>query len=269
VTNVKPGDAVCLYPASGCRRCEYCVTDREHLCSQARALGQGESGTYAEYVRVPARNCFPIPEGLSFEEAAALPVAHITAWRMLITHADLKAGETILILGIGGGVATAALRLATFIGAQIIVTSGSDAKLALAKQLGAAHGINYRSTDVAKEVRSRTAKRGADVVVDGVGGDGWVTSLAALAKGGRLVTCGATTGAQPQTDLRRIFWNNLSIFGSTLGTREEFRQVLNFIVVSKTKPVIDRVFPLKHADKAQQRLEDGQQFGKIVLSMAD
>ena len=267
VKNLKLGDTVCLYPPSGCGQCEFCLTDREWMCVRIRVLGEREDGTYAEYVRVAARNCFPIPAGLSFTEAAAFPLVFLTVWHMLVTNAQIKAGESILILGIGGGVATAALQLAAAIGMRIIVTSSSAAKLDHAKQLGAAHGINYREADFAKEVRNLTAKRGVDVVVDSVGGEGWVKSLASLAKGGRLVTCGATAGATPQTDLRRIFWNDLKIFGSTLGTREEFRQVLEFLAHSGTRPIIDQVFPLKDAALAQARLEEGRQFGKIVLTM--
>ncbi|MSP38813.1 MAG: alcohol dehydrogenase [Deltaproteobacteria bacterium] len=269
VKNLKLNDAVCLYPPSGCGQCEFCVTDREWMCVRIRVLGEREHGTYAEYVRVPARNCFPIPAGLSFTEAAAFPLVFITVWHMLVTNAQVKAGESILILGIGGGVATAALQLAAAIGMHSIVTSSSAAKLEQAQKLGAAHGINYREADFAKEVRNLTAKRGVDVVVDCVGGESWVKSLASLAKGGRLVTCGATAGATPQTDLRRIFWNDLKIFGSTLGTREEFRQVREFISQSRTKPVIDKLYKLQDAAEAQARLEAGQQFGKIILTMDD
>jgi NADPH:quinone reductase-like Zn-dependent oxidoreductase len=171
----------------------------------------------------------------------------------------------VLILGIGGGVATAALQIAAFIGTHVIVTSGSDEKLEKAKLLGAEHGINYNAIDFAKEVRRLTGKRGVDVVVDCVGGESWVKSLASLVKGGRLVTCGATTGANPPTDIQRIFWNHLQIYGSTLGDRAEFREVLNFMEVSRTKPVVDRVFPLREAAAAQQRMEERKQFGKIVL----
>ena len=267
VKNLQLGAAVCLYPPRGCGQCEFCVTDREWLCVNLRVLGECEDGTYAEYVRVPARNCFPIPAGLSFTEAAAFPLVFLTVWRMLVTNADIKAGESILILGIGGGVAMAALQLAAAVGMRIIVTSSSAAKLTQAEQLGAAHGINYREADFAKEVRNLTAKRGVDVVVDCVGGAGWVQSLASLAKGGRLITCGATAGARPQTNLRRIFWNDLKIFGSTLGSREEFGRVLEFLAQSGTKPIIDQVFPLKDAALAQARLEEGKQFGKIVLTM--
>ncbi|MEK6613619.1 MAG: zinc-binding dehydrogenase [Candidatus Binatota bacterium] len=269
VHNVKKGDAVCLYPPSGCGQCEYCFTDREFMCIRLRALGERLQGTYAEYVKLPAANCFPIPPGLSFEEAAAFPLVFLTVWRMLVTNAELKPGEHVLILGIGGGVATAALQIARHMGAHIFVTSSSDEKLELAKNWGANHGINYLRSDFAKEVRALTGKRGADVVVDCVGGESWVKSLAALAKGGRLATCGATAGANPQTDIRRIFWNHLKIFGSTLGSREEFRQLLAFMQVSKVRPIVDQIFSLKDVAAAQRRLEEGKQFGKIVLQIAD
>ena len=269
VANVKKGDAVCLYPPSGCGRCEFCSTDREFMCINLRVLGERLEGTYAEYVKVPAASCFPIPVGLSFEEAAAFPLVFLTVWRMLVTNAELKPGEHVLILGIGGGVATAALQVAKQMGAHVIVTSSSDEKLDLAKNWGADHGVNYRRSDFAKETRALTGKRGVDVVVDCVGGEGWVKSLAALAKGGRLVTCGATAGANPPTDIRRIFWNHLKIFGSTLGSRGEFRQLVGFMQISGVRPIIDQIFPLKEAAAAQRRLEEGKQFGKIVLQIGE
>jgi len=269
VKNVKKGDAVCLYPPSGCGQCEFCITDRDFMCIRLRALGERLNGTYAEYVKLPAENCFPIPPGLSFEEAAAFPLVFVTVWRMLITNARLKPGEHVLILGIGGGVATAALQVAKQMGAHVFVTSSSEEKLEMAKNWGADHGINYRRSDFTKEVRTLTGKRGVDVVLDCVGGESWVKSLAALAKGGRLVTCGATAGANPQTDIRRIFWNHLKIFGSTLGSREDFRQLLSFMRTSQIRPIMDQLFPLKEAGAAQRRLEEGKQFGKIVLQITD
>jgi len=269
VSHVKKGDAVCLYPPSGCGHCEFCQTDRDYMCIHLRVIGEGLKGTYAEYIKVPAENCFPIPTDYSFEEAAALPLVFITIWRMLVTNAALKPGEHVLILGIGGGVASAALQLAKEMNAHTIVTSSSDAKLEMAKNHGADHGINYRKADFVKEVRALTGKRGVDVVVDCVGGESWDKSLAALAKGGRLVTCGATAGAFPQTNIRRIFWNHLSIFGSTLGSRQDFQQLLSFCSTSEVRPIIDQVFPLKEAAAAQQRLEERKQFGKIVLKVAN
>ena len=269
VSNVRPGDAVCLYLFSGCGQCEFCLSHRDFMCVYVRALGERLDGTYAEYVRLPAENCFPIPAGMSFAEAAAFPLVFVTVWRMLITHARLKPEETILIIGIGGGVAGAALQVAKKIGANVIVTSGSDEKLELAKKYGAAHTINHREKDFAQEVRALTGNRGVDVVLDCVAGEVWQKSLAALARGGRLVTCGATAGGSPETDLTPIFTKHLQIFGSTLGSRDDFRQLLSFMAVAEIKPIIDQVFPLSEAAAAQRRMEEAKQFGKIVLQISD
>jgi len=269
VSNVRPGDAVCLYLFSGCGQCEFCLSHRDFMCVYVRALGERLDGTYAEYVRLPAENCFPIPAGMSFAEAAAFPLVFVTVWRMLITHARLKPGETILIIGIGGGVAGAALQVAKKIGANVIVTSGSDEKLELTKKYGAAHTINHREKDFAQEVRALTGNRGVDVVLDCVAGEVWQKSLAALARSGRLVTCGATAGGSPETDLTPIFTKHLQIFGSTLGSRDEFRHLLSFMAVAEIKPIIDQVFPLSEAAAAQRRMEEAKQFGKIVLQISD
>jgi NADPH:quinone reductase-like Zn-dependent oxidoreductase len=268
VKNVKLGDAVCLYPLTACGQCRACAVGRECSCTAMQAWGEHNNGTYAEWIRVPATNCFAVPAGLSFNEAAAFPLVYVTVWRMLISHAELRPGEWVLIMGAGGGIATAALHLASAIGARILVASSNEAKLDRALELGAAHGLNYRNPDLAKEVRRLTGKRGVDVVVDCNGGENWVKCLATLARGGRLVTCGAGAGASAKTDLRRIFWNHLKIFGTTPGSRTEFSQLLNFMEVSRRKPIIDRVFPLEDAKWAQQRMQDGQQFGKIVLRVS-
>jgi NADPH:quinone reductase-like Zn-dependent oxidoreductase len=268
VKNVKVGDRVCLYPPTGCGSCEFCLTDRDFMCLHLRVLGERLEGTYAEYVKLPAKNCFLIPTDLSFEEAAAFPLVFLTVWRMLVTHAELKPGEHVLILGIGSGIGTAALQMAKHMGAHVIVTSSSDQKLELARNWGADHGINSTANDFAREVRALTGKRGADVVVDSVGGDSWGMSLAALAKGGRLVTCGATAGTSPQTDLRRVFWNHLKIFGSTLGSRDDFRQLLAFMSTARIRPIVDHVFPLSDTAAAHRRLEQRKQFGKIVIQTA-
>jgi NADPH:quinone reductase-like Zn-dependent oxidoreductase len=269
VNHLTSGDTVTLYPASGCGRCELCVTDREHMCVDLRLLGERLYGTYAEYIAVPGRNCFAIPAGLSFEQAAALPVAYITAWRLLIVNAELKPGELVLIRDLGSDATIAALQMAAHISASVIVSTSSDDQTGRARNLGAVHVFDDSSGDFVKQVRNFTAKRGVDVVVDCVGGDQWVQSLACLAKGGRLVTCGATASIHPRTDIRRIFWNDLKIFGSTLGTREDFRQVLNFVKDSGAKPIIDQVFSLKDAASAQQRMAEEKQFGKIILRMGD
>lgn len=267
--NVRVGDAVCLYPPSGCRTCEFCLTDRDFMCIRIRCLGERLEGTYAQYVTLPAENCFPVPPHLSFEEAAAFPLVFVTLWRMLVTKARLEPGETLLVIGAGGGVASAALVLAKQIGAHVIVTSGSDEKLETARRWGADHGINHFEKDIAAEALALTGGRGVDVVLDCVAGEVWQKSLAALAKEGRLVTCGATAGGEPLTDLGPIVAKNLRVYGSTLGSREEFRQLLTFMTVCRIRPILDQIFPLEEAAAAQERLEAGKQFGKIVLQIPD
>ena len=262
--SVKPGDAVCLYPIHGCGACAFCAAGEEWLCKQRRLLGERDDGTYAEFVRVPAKNCFAMPDGLSLEEAAAFPLVYLAAWRMLITQADLKAGEWVLIVGAGGGIATAALQIAAAKRARIIVTSGNEEKLSAARKSGAEHGIDSR-TEFAKAARRLTGRHGADVVVNCVGGATWAASLAALARGGRLVTCGAVDGPQPKTDLRRVFWNHLKIIAVNSGSRQEFLQVMDFLTASRSKPILDQILPLKEARQAHRRLEENKQFGKIVL----
>ncbi len=269
VENVKVGDAVCLYPATGCGQCEFCRTERDFMCIRLRVLGERLEGTYAQYVKLPARNCFPIPAGYSFHQAAAFPLVFITLWRMVITNAALKPGETMLIIGIGGGVASATLQVAKQIGARAIVTSGSDAKLERAKILGADHGVNHFKENFVTAVGSLTGGRGVDVVLDCVGGEVWRQSLASLARGGRLVTCGATAGGQPQDDIGAIVSKQLKIYGSTLGSRREFAQLISFLNATKIKPIIDRVFSLSEAADAQRYVEAARQFGKVVLEMPD
>ncbi len=267
--HVKVGDAVCLYPPTGCGQCEFCLTDRDFMCFRLRVLGERLEGTYAQYVKLPAQNCFPIPKGYSFEEAAAFPLVFITLWRMLVTNAKLKPGETILIIGIGGGVASASLQLAKKIGARVIVTSGSDEKLERARSLGADHGINHGKQDFAREVKLLTRNHGVDVVLDCVGGEVWQKSLASLTRGGRLVTCGATAGGQPIDDITAIYSKELKIYGSTLGSREDFRLLISFMNATGIKPIIDTVFPLNEGGRAQHYVEEARQFGKVVLSIPD
>ena len=269
VEHVRVGDRVCLYPPTGCGQCEFCLTDRDFMCFRLCVLGERLEGTYAQYVKLPAKNCFPIPTGYSFEEAAAFPLVFITLWRMLITNARLEPGETILILGIGGGVASASLRVAKKIGARVIVTSGSNEKLERARDLGADYGINHGSKDFVQEVQALTAGRGVDVVFDSLGGEFWRKSLASLARGGRLVTCGATAGGEPIDDIAAICAKELKIYGSTLGSREEFHQVIDFLNAAQIKPVIDSIFPLEDAAGAQLHLENAHQFGKIILRIPD
>jgi NADPH:quinone reductase-like Zn-dependent oxidoreductase len=265
VRSVRSGDKVCLYSFTGCGECEFCRSDRDFMCIRVRALGERLDGTYAERVKVAPENCFPIPPYMTFDEAAAFPLVFLTVWRMLVTNARLQPGETLLIVGIGGGVAGAALQVGVRIGARVIVTSGSDEKIARALALGAAHGINHRQKDYAKEVQQWTDGRGVNVVVDSVAGEVWQKSLASLGHGGRLVTCGATAGWQPNDDLNAIISKSLKIYGSTLGSREDFRQLLGFLNAAQIHPVIDSKFSLNQAADAQRRMEEARQFGKIIL----
>ena len=265
VEELKIGDAVCFYPQSGCTTCWACRSDQQHLCEQPRRLGEQVDGTYAQYLQVHEQNCFKIPTTLAYEEAAAIPVAYLSAWRMLLTNAALKPGESVLIRGIGDCVATAALQLAVGFGAYTIVSADNTEKLSQALRLGAQHGINEGDHDITAEVRRVTGKRGLDVVVDCVGGGSWANSVATLNRDGRLVTCGASAGARPVTDLRRIFWHHLKVFGSTLGTRGELSRLIDFLESTGTKPIIDSFYDLADAGQAQQRLAQGRYFGKIVL----
>jgi NADPH:quinone reductase-like Zn-dependent oxidoreductase len=269
VRPVTAGDRVLINPGVSCQSCEFCYAGEQSLCVHFGILGESSPGTFGAYFKAPQENVYAVPEGLSWEEAAAFPLVYLTAWRMLISKAAIKPGEAMLILGIGGGVATAALQIAKALGLSAIVTSSSDDKLHKAKNLGADAVINYKTQDFARAVRDITNRRGVDIVVDSVGGDSYAKSLACLVKGGRLVTCGATAGPRPQTDLQRIFWHQLTVFGSTMGNRREFGEMLNFVRRRALKPVIDQVFPLAEGPKAMARLEEGQQFGKIVLTVGE
>jgi NADPH:quinone reductase-like Zn-dependent oxidoreductase len=260
-----PGQPVVLHPAVGCGRCEFCQRGEVVLCTSIQYLGEHRDGTLAGYVSVPAQNVFPMPAGLSFAEAAALGVNHLTAWRMLFTKAQLKPWETVLIFGVGGGVSLAALQLAKLAGAKAIVTSRDDAKLERALTMGADHAINGRSQDVAKQVMALTGGRGVDVVFENVGEAVWSSAMKSLVRGGRLVTCGATSGDQPPADIRRIFIRQLQIFGSTLGNFNEFGDLLSLVARTGLRPVIDSEFSLDQAHAALSRLESGEQFGKIAI----
>jgi NADPH:quinone reductase-like Zn-dependent oxidoreductase len=229
-------------------------------------LGEHRDGTHAQLVAVPRSAVHPIPDALSFEEAAAFPLVFETAYRMLVTKAALGPGEWVLIWGIGGGVATAALAIATSLGAHAIVTSSSDEKLARARELGAEATLNHERDDVPGRVRELSAG-GADVVVEHVGEATWARSLAAARHGGRIVICGATSGPNPPAALHRVWWRELSIFGSTMGTAADFEGAYDLVASGKARPVVDEVIPLAEARAAHERLERGEQFGKIVLAI--
>ncbi|MBI5343127.1 MAG: zinc-binding dehydrogenase [Deltaproteobacteria bacterium] len=264
-SRVKPGDEVVLNPGINCGRCEFCLKGEHSLCVTFHLIGEHIAGTYAEYVVAPEINAYPKPAQLSWEEAAAFPLTFLTAWRMLVTKAGAKPGETLLIIGIGSGVGIAALQIAKMLGLNVWVTSGSGEKLARAKELGADAGIDHSAGGFSREVRRLTGKRGVDIVLDSVGKATWKESIVSLAKGGRLLTCGATTGPNPEEDIARIFWNQLTVCGSTMGTHGEFSDMLRMFRDGRLRPVVDSVFPLSQAKEALQRLEEKRQFGKIVL----
>ncbi len=266
---VHRGDRVLINPGVSCGRCEWCGADDEPLCSDFGILGEHRPGTIAEYVVVPARNLAPVPDGMGWAQAAAFPLVTLTAWRMLVTRARLLPGETVLIWGIGGGVSLAALGIARETGARTIVTSSSDAKLERARALGADHTLNHSRADVAKEVRALTGRRGVEVVVDSVGEKTWEQSLRCLARKGRLVTCGGTSGPIVTTDVRKLFWYQWSILGSTMGSQAEFRAITRLAHAGRLWPEVDAVFPLAEATSAFRRLASGAQLGKLVITIAD
>jgi NADPH:quinone reductase-like Zn-dependent oxidoreductase len=267
VTHVKPGDLVVVNPGTSDRTCEYCLAGEQPLCLKYAIFGEHRPGFMAELKVVPGVNVASIPGDTDVTEAAAFTLSTLTAYRMLVTRAQVKAGERVLIWGIGGGVALACLQIAKMIGAHVTVTSSGDDKLARARTLGADDTINFRGVDVGKEMRARTAKKGVDVVVDSVGEATWSQSLGALGRRGRLVTCGGTSGPMVTTDVRRLFWNQWSILGSTMGNDAEFKAIVDHYRAGRLKPVVDSVVPLERGRDAFERLQSGAQFGKVVVRL--
>ncbi len=265
IEGVQPGAEVVINPGLNCGECEFCRRGEDSLCVRYSILGEQRDGTYAELVKVPGRNVLPKPKGQSFEEIAAVPLVYMTAWRMLVDRARVQPDETVLVLGAGGGVASAAIQIAKVLGAKVFATSSSEEKLKKAKALGAELLINYKEEPFERVTWEATGKRGVDVVIESVGEATWKKSLRSLAKNGRLVTCGATTGPKGDTDIRVIFWKQLQILGSTMGTKAGLQQVLNLVATGKLRASVDRVFPLEKAQDAQEVLERGEQFGKVVL----
>lgn len=235
----------------------------------ARIVGEHVDGTHAELIALPADYVHPVPDGVSLEEAAAFPLVFETAYRMLVTKAGLREGEWVLVWGIGGGVATASLQIAKAFGARVVVTSSSDDKLARARELGADAGVNHAVGDVAAAVREATEGHGADVIVEHVGEATWKTSLQVAAPGGRVTVCGATSGPNPPANLHRMWWKQLTIYGSTMGTREDFAGAYDLVASGRARPVVDRVYPLAEARAAHEHLEEGRQLGKVVLRIPE
>jgi len=271
VHGVSVGDFVLINPGVSDRTCEYCRRGEQSLCVHFQLLGEHRPGTFADYIVVPAANVRAVPApaagGATAAGAAAFTLVTLTAWRMVVTRAMVAPGDAVLIWGIGGGVAQAALQIAKARGARVWVTSGSDEKLQRAAELGADELLNHRTTDVARAIREQTGKRGADVVVDCVGQATWRQSLAALGRAGRLVTCGATTGPIVETDVRRMFWNQWTLMGSTMGNDAEFDAIAAEYRAGRLRTPVDGVYPLADGRAAFERLASGEQFGKIVLTM--
>jgi zinc-binding alcohol dehydrogenase/oxidoreductase len=235
----------------------------------ARIVGEHRDGTHAELIALPADYIYPLPDGLTFEQAAAFPLVFETAYRMLVTRGGLQEGEWVFVWGIGGGVATAAMQIAKALGARVIVTSSSDEKLGRARELGADATVNHAEADVAAGVREATDGHGADIVVEHVGEATWKTSLQVAASGGRIAVCGATSGPNPPANLHRIWWKQLTVLGSTMGTQADFQAVYELVASGRAEPVVDRAFPLAEAAAAHEHLEAGRQLGKVVLTIPE
>jgi NADPH:quinone reductase-like Zn-dependent oxidoreductase len=265
VTHLKTGQRVTINPGISCGHCEFCAAGYGSQCTSWAIAGENTDGAYAEFVKVPAHVVLPIPDSISFEEAAAAPLVFVTAWSMLVGKGRIRAGEDVLILGAGAGVGTACIQIAKLTGCRVIVTASTPDKLEKARQLGADVLINYKAVEFDKTIREMTGRRGVDVVVDYIGADTWVRSLRSARRGGRILTCGATTGYGPQTDLRQIFFRQLQVFGSTMGNHQEFLEVMKCIFRGQLKPVIHAVLPLTEAAKGHQMIENREVFGKLVL----
>jgi NADPH:quinone reductase-like Zn-dependent oxidoreductase len=263
------GDEVVINPALFCGRCEWCLRGDQSYCQHFGILGMARAGTYAQYVAVPAACLGTKPRHLDFVQAAGLSLSHLTAWRMVVSRARLQAGETVLIHGVGGGTAIAALQIAKLLSAVAVVTSSSDEKLSQAARLGADLTINYRTENVAERVKMLTGGRGADVAIDTVGAATWETNFQALAPGGRIVHCGVTSGPSAEVNIHTLYWSQFTVMGSRLGTADDFRQMLRAAEAAKMVPVVDSTFALEDVRDATARMERGEQFGKIVLRIPE
>lgn len=259
------GDRVMVHPGLSCGQCERCLAGEDNFCPHYDVLGYQSDGAYAELVTVPAANAIPLPKHIDFVTAAAFPLVFLTAWYMLVSRATLRRGETVLVLAAGSGVGHAAIQIAKAHGARVIATAGGERKLALARELGADEVIDHYKEDVVRRVRALTDGRGVDVVVEHVGEATWDRSVRSLARGGRLVTCGATTGHHVSLDLRHLFARQLSLIGCYMGAKTDLLRAADLFFDGVVKPLVDKSFPLSETAQAQRRLECSDQFGKIVL----
>ncbi len=268
VNDITPGDEVYIQPGLFCGHCEFCLAGEESLCVRFRLLGEHVSGTLAERVVVPDVNVYRKPRGLDWSRAAAFPLAYQTAWRLVLTAGGLRAGESVLIHGVGGGVASAALQIAKYAGALVYVTSSSADKLDRAIGLGADVAIDYTRESVSGKIRELTARRGVDLVIDTVGRSTWRDSIECVRRGGRIATCGATTGNDAVTPINRVYWKQISIHGSTMANRREFRQIARLVEGRRIDPLIDVEIPFEEAPAGLDRMASGDQFGKIVIRIS-
>ena len=266
ITDLKPGQRVLLAPLTFCNHCAECVAGRQNFCSQFSVLGYLNDGGNAEFIASPRVNVIPIPESLTYDEAASVPLVFLTAWHMLVGRAQIKPGQIALVLGAGSGVGSAAIQIAKLWGARVITTAGDETKLEKGRELGADYTINHYKQKISEEVRKITAKRGADVVIEHVGAATWDESVKSLRPGGTLVTCGATTGPEAKIDIRFLFSRQLSYLGSYMGNMGELHEVLKFVFNGQLKPVVDKSFPLREAKAAHEHLERSAQFGKVILN---
>ena len=266
IERVKRGTRVVLAPMVFCNHCAQCTAGQQSFCREFSVLGYGNDGGNAEFIAVPEVNVIPIPESLSYDQAASVPLVFLTAWHMLVSRAHIKAGQTVLVLGGSSGVGSAAIQICKMLGATVIATAGDEAKLDKSRQLGADHTIHHYKQKIAEEVRRITSKAGVDIVFEHVGAATWDDSVRSLRPGGTLVTCGATTGPEAKFDIRVLFSRQLSFLGSYMGTMGDLHDVLKHVFSGRLKPVVDRAFPLSDARAAHERLEKSEQFGKIVLN---
>jgi NADPH:quinone reductase-like Zn-dependent oxidoreductase len=270
VRGVTPGERVLVNPGISCGRCRACLSGRDNFCPEFNLLGEHRWGGCAELVVVPAANLVPVPASqvpLDDTALAAVPIAFITAWQMLVERAVVRPGETVLVLAAGSGVGTAAIQIAKLFGARVIATASTTEKLERARKLGADEVINYRTDDLVAEVKRLTDRRGVDVVVEHVGAATFGKSVVACARGGRIVTCGATDGFEPVLNLRYLFWRQLSILGSTLASKGRLHEIVSLLSSGQLRPVVDRVLPLVEIASAHRLLESRAVFGKVVLAV--
>ena len=267
VSHVRVGDRVVVAQGISCGHCVHCLNGNDNLCKDYLLIGEHRDGADAEFLAVPGRNVIRLGDAVSFENAAAAALVFLTAWQMLVDKAHVKPGDDVLVVGVSSGVGSAALQIAKLFGARVITTTSSEEKATKAKQLGADDVINYSRQNVLEEVRRLTGKKGVEVLIDHVGKSVWDQNIKCMTKGGRLITCGATSGHEAVTDLRYVFYKQLQIIGSTMGRKGDLITIFRFLEQGRLKPVIDTILPLKEVREAHRLLEGGNQFGKIVMTI--